>query len=108
MVLEMMDSMDRLLTKVVIEPRVKWHKVSEEDLGPGGYLAGSGLSVGEEVPEHLRDDEYIYSDDVDFEDKSFIFNYAVGGTRDLERFRSETKATLDAVQDVDGVRDAPV
>jgi len=91
-VLDMMDAMDRILTKVVVEPKVLWHKDSE----------------GNVIPEDDRDDEYIYTDDVDFEDKSFIFNYAVGGTRDLERFRQETGASLDAVQNVDGVRDAAV
>lgn len=92
MVNDMMDAMDRVLVKVVIEPKVLGHKDSS----------------GNVIPEEARDDDYVYTDDVDFEDKAFIFNYAVGGTRDLERFRSETRASVDAVQDVDGVRDAPV
>lgn len=89
---DMMDAMDRILVKVVIEPKVLLHKDPE----------------GNVLPEEARDDEAIYTDDVDFEDKAFIFNYAVGGTRDLERFRKETSASLDAVQNVNGVRDAPV
>lgn len=94
-VTEMMDSMDRVLTKVVVEPKVLWHK----------RLDGETLVI---IPEEERDEDYVYSDDVDFEDKSFIFNYAVGGTRDLERFREEAGASLDAVQDVDGVRSEAV
>lgn len=92
MVNDMMDAMDRVLTKVVLEPKVLCHKDSD----------------GNVIPEEERDDDYVYTDDVDFEDKAFIFNYAVGGTRDLERFRSETSASVDAVQNVDGVRDASV
>lgn len=88
-IIEMMDAMDRVVAKVVIEPKVLWHKDSE----------------GNEIPETDRDEDLIYTDDVVFEDKSFIFNYAVGGTRDLERFRSEAQAGLESVQNVSGVRD---
>ena len=104
-VLEMMDSMDRVVCNVVIEPAVRYHKVLMPDLMPGGRLADSGLNVGDEIPEGAREDEYVYTDDIDFEDKAFIFNSAVGGTRDLERFRTEAKASVDAVQAVEGVRD---
>lgn len=45
----------------------------------------------------------VYADMVDLVDKMFIFNYVVGGTRDLERFRGEldeSVASLDAGEGV--------
>lgn len=85
----MFDAMDRILCRVVVEPAVVWHKREKPD--------GSGdLEV---IPEDERDpDTYIYTDEVFFDDKSFLFNYAVGGTRDLERFREETESTVASLQ----------
>lgn len=60
---------------VVIEPKVSNPPNSEED----------------------RDDDVLYIDEVDDEDKSFIFNWAVGGTSDLEKFRSEQAALMGSV-----------
>jgi len=34
-----------------------------------------------------RDPNVLYVDEVDFNDKMFIFNFVVGGTADLEQFR---------------------
>lgn len=50
-----------------------------------------------------KDDQLLYVDEVAFDDKVFIFQYAVGGTRDLEKFRSELTADVEAVQDGTGV-----
>lgn len=41
-----------------------------------------------------RDEDLLYVDEVDMEDKMFIFQYAVGGTKDLEKFRAEQAAAL--------------
>lgn len=56
----------------VLEPKVE----PVPELGPDG----------EEV---ARDPEKLYVDRVDVEDKLFIMQFALGGTRDLERFRLE-------------------
>lgn len=48
--------------------------------------------------ESERDPETLYVDEVDFEDKQFIFQWAVGGTRDVEQFRKEQAASVDAVR----------
>jgi hypothetical protein len=44
-----------------------------------------------------RDPEKIYADMIDIEDKMFIMNFAVGGTRDLERFRGELADAVGSV-----------
>ena len=45
-----------------------------------------------------RDPAALYVDEVDFEDKQFIFQWVVGGTRDLEKFREEQAASLERVR----------
>lgn len=59
---------------------------------------------GDAVPEDDRDPDFLYAAEVDFMDKMFIFNYAVGGTRDLERFRQEYEQSVDSIH---AVTDAP-
>jgi hypothetical protein len=80
-ILDMLDAMDRLLEEVVVEPKVAYHKREVA----GGWVT---------IPMDERDEDVVYTDDVDEDDKMFVFNYAVGGTRDLERFRSEHAARL--------------
>lgn len=36
-----------------------------------------------------RDKDTLYVDEVDIDDKMFIFQFAVGGTKDLEQFRAQ-------------------
>lgn len=45
----------------------------------------------------------VYADMVGIEDKMFIFNYVVGGTRDLETFRAGLDESLGSVADGEGV-----
>jgi hypothetical protein len=95
----MMDAMDRIVCRIVIEPSVRFHKILESDLAPGGDFIESDYAVGEVISEDDRDpDKFIYTDEVFFEDKNFLFQFAVGGTRDLEKFRAESGATLALVQ----------
>lgn len=61
---------------------------------------------GEErvVPQEHRDPAVLYVDEVDMNDKMFIFQWAMGGTKDVERFRKEQEASLadiSAVQEVE-------
>lgn len=57
------------------------------------------------VPEEggERDDKVLYVDEVDLDDKFFIFSYAVGGTANLERFRQEQAVAVAGVEAVVGV-----
>lgn len=45
-----------------------------------------------------RDDDLLYIDEVDDEDKAFILQVVMGGTTDLEQFRKEHSASMDAVR----------
>lgn len=47
----------------------------------------------------------IYTDMIDLNDKMFIFNFVVGGSRDIERFLHETESAvgdLDTGEDMEG------
>lgn len=73
---EIMGMYDAVLLHIVIEPHV--------------------LPVP--PPEEARDPDGLYVDDVDLEDKVFLFNWAVGGTADVEAFRKEQAANLAIVR----------
>jgi len=45
----------------------------------------------------LMDDDKLYVDEIDSEDKMFIFNWCIGGTEDVATFRREARADMDAV-----------
>ena len=45
-----------------------------------------------------RDSTALYVDEVDFDDKQFIFQWVVGGTKDLEKFRAEQAASVESVR----------
>lgn len=53
-----------------------------------------------------RKDGVIYADMVDIEDKMFVFNYAVGGTRSVEQFRQGSVAPVGSVDTEQAVEEA--
>lgn len=85
---------DLAIPHIVVEPAVQAHvKVIEE-------------ATGHELPKTelvKRQAGVIYTDQISLDDKMFLFNYAVGGTRDLERFREESRATVASVANGEGV-----
>lgn len=89
----MLDAMDKVLASVVMEPKVLYHRRPVVDEA-GEPILSDGKETFEDIPEEERDDDLLYTDDVDLEDKMFVFNFAVGGTRDLERFREEHAAGM--------------
>lgn len=54
-----------------------------------------------------RRDDIVYTDDVDMNDRMFIFNWVVGGSADLERFRKEQAASLADVRSGSDVERPP-
>jgi hypothetical protein len=85
---EMFDAFDRVTSFCVQEPKCLYYKDDEGNI----------------IPEEQRDyDHFLYSDRVALEDKTFIFNFVVGGTRDIEQFRKESAADVAAVRPVQDV-----
>lgn len=90
---DMMDTFDKVLVACVVEPKVLYYKYTEDN-APAEDL------VNKVVPDDARDDETLYSDEVDMEDKSFIFNLVSGGTRDIETFRRQQSQSVAGLQAV--------
>ena len=88
---DMMDTFDKVTVACVVEPKVVYYKYTEDN-APEPDL------VDQVIPEDERDDEILYSDEVDMDDKSFLFNLVSGGTRDLETFRRQQSQSLAGLQ----------
>lgn len=84
MMSDMMELMDNILIKTVIEPPVH-PNLTQEDVDRFND-DHPGLPNLTNI-EQLRDPETLYADEFPDEDKQFIFQWVSGGTSDLERFR---------------------
>jgi hypothetical protein len=89
---DMMELVDAVVIHSCLEPQV-----SAIPMGP----RGQGLI------DSNRNPDILYVDEVDIEDKMFIFNYAVGGTSDVESFRQELATTVDDISGSEDVVSAP-
>ncbi len=118
----MIDMMNRVVAYAVVEPHVENVPDCIADVevteGRGAKATtttetcGKALSHachdvksgGHQFKEGQRDSDTLYADEVSLEDRVFVMNYAVGGTRDLERFRKqygESVARVSAVTDLE-------
>lgn len=101
---EIFSSFDKITEMCVVQPPVKNHmrKIRLED---GSWdIDENGKTKWERIPRHERDTSFLYTDRVSMEDKSYIFNVAVGGTRDLEQFHEQfgdAVATVQSGKDVE-------
>lgn len=73
---EMFESFDRILVRVCVEPVVEMAPENDSD----------------------RDEEILYADEVDLQDKMFIFQFVVGGSKDLAEFRKGTGDALGSLE----------
>lgn len=80
---EIMHTVDRVLCAVVLRPHVE---MTPND--PTRRVAG-----------------VIYADSIDLQDKMFIFNWSVGGSKDLESFRRESEAVVGGLAAGDAVEE---
>jgi hypothetical protein len=86
---EMMEMIDQVVVFTVVQPKV--------------YAAPKDES-GNVIDFDDRDPiDGLWVDEVDFEDKEFIFQFAVGGTRDLETFRRQHATQLASLRDGENV-----
>lgn len=93
---QMLDGIDRACLKIIVEPKVAYHRRQVDSV------------EWEDIPYGDRDtDEFIYTDEIDLDDKMFLFQFAVGGTRDLETFREQSAASLGDLADEQGAGISP-
>lgn len=55
-----------------------------------------------------RNDELLYVDEVDLQDKQFLFQWAVGGTSDVEKFREQSAEFMASLQPSEEVQSPAV
>lgn len=100
-----LDLMDKVVEYVVVQPHVL-RPVQRDETGKpilmwrGKLNDDTGEQIREELP--LPDDErvagQVYTESVDPTDKVYIFQFVVGGVRDLEQFREEFGETVGALE----------
>lgn len=86
------DLIDKVVEWMVVEPKCI-RPVVRDEAGQPVKVDGKEVRLADEA----RDPDQLYTDEVDLEDRMFILNYAVGGSRDLDSFREGTQAVMDAV-----------
>jgi hypothetical protein len=91
---------DRVLVHVTVEPNVQMPPACTEC---GEYANkpqhDSGVRGSHKYVEGERDKSTLYADQVLMDDKTFIFQWCLGGTRDLEQFRKQADPGLGVVPD---------
>ena len=96
---------DRVVMDVMVDP-VVLPAPTEADVEEWNRTHRAAKDKVKE-PDDLRDDEELYIDEVDEEDKAFIFQWVTGGTRDVEQFRKELAAGMDDLGGLQGLPSAP-
>lgn len=103
MLTDMMQMMDGIACKVIVEPRI-YPTLTENDLLEWN---DNHLDDQKESVEELRQDDRLYADELPDDDKMFLFQWISGGTRDLETFRQQHAAGVDALSASTGDAPAP-
>ena len=95
---DVLDLIDDVACFVVRQPKVHRAPRYNEENAP------TPEEVGQVIPFEEREDQtLLYVDEVDMDDKMFIFQFSVGGTRDLERFREQQAAIVPSLPTGDDV-----
>ncbi len=89
--LEGLEMIDKTISFVLREPRVYVDVQETDDKGKPVFreIEVNGKTLRKPVYEPRKKD-VLYADDVDLEDKMFIFQWCVGGTSDLATFRAQS------------------
>lgn len=98
---------DRVLSYCVVEPHVEMPPTCDVDVNgePCGQYANTDIhqkpaSSGHHAyHEGPRDPDVLYADQVVMDDKVFIFQWVLGGTHDLAKFRAELTRGVESVSD---------
>lgn len=102
---EIFRSFDKAVAMCVVEPKVQLHFRDVRNPDGTPRKDADGVPEIEEIPEDERDEDVLYTDEIDEDDKQFIFQFVVGGSSDLDRFRKEQAAAVEgarAGEDVPG------
>ena len=92
MLQDIMSLYDVITVECVVQPKVKALPEKLED----------------RLDPEQRSPDFLYVDEIDFEDKVFLFQWAVGGTSDVEAFRQEQDGAMGVVRPVATVVSPPL
>jgi hypothetical protein len=93
---------DRVLTYCAVEPKIQMPPPCTDC---GEYLTAKHAN-DHQYHEGERDPNVLYADQVVMDDKTFVFQWALGGTKDIQSFRSEQAANVASLSDGQGVQRA--
>lgn len=89
----LVEMLDRTCCYAVVEPHVEMPPTCTEcdelDTPRAPWHKDESHERHHKFVERPREPGVLYADRVDMDDKMFILNFTLGGTRDLERFRRE-------------------
>jgi hypothetical protein len=103
---EYLRSLDKIAAYCIAEPPVVWHE-RQKKIDSVPAVDANGEPELEVIPDGDRSSDVVYTDELEMEDKSFVFQYAVGGTADLSQFRKKSDALMAALQSSGDVGEAP-
>ena len=55
--------------------------------------------IGQVIPDDLRLEDDLYSDEIDIGDKIYLFQVVAGGTTDLQTFRKQFSESMAGLSD---------
>lgn len=85
---QLMDMLDKITKYVVVEPKLFDKPV------PLDYDGVAIVDPTDDQIDALREDGVAYVDLVDDNDKTFVMNFVLGGSKDLETFHAATEAAV--------------
>lgn len=91
---EMLQMVDTVVCFVAADPKVT---AAPTQADVDRWNQQHPASAPAESPDDLRDPDHLYVDEIDDEDKMFIFGVCTGGTRDVEQFRDEQADRLASI-----------
>lgn len=107
-----LEMLDRVLCQVMVAPGVRMPPTCDAAVSDGycGLYSNKDIhntptrSGHHDYHEGERDASILYADVVDMNDKIFVFQWAVGGTANLEEFREELQASVGNLQDSEDIQ----
>lgn len=87
-IFQTLDTMDRIAAMCVVDPVMHYHRRKVVNVTPEQW---------EDIPDDVRDEEIVYTDEVDMDDKNFLMTWAMGGSSDLELFRKQSEEYLGSI-----------
>lgn len=97
---KVMAVVDKAIVHIVVKPSLTLAWTESESGERRELTKGEREKLAEDAGRQL-----IFTDTVELDDKMFIFNYAVGGTRSLERFRQQSADVMGGMEAGDTVED---